>query len=243
MSEVSKSASRSTKAPAKTFRKPAPRTFTSSASKLKAKPAPVVKAASAFSSAPQETPKKKKLVVYFERIKVILLRTNKTKLSMIALAVMFVAASGVAAYSYNLLQQSQHQVKKLQNTKETAKLEAQKTIEAVAKVIVLPQNETPTIATVTDSNKLRNQAFFAKASNGDKVLIYTKSKKAILFNPAQNKVVEVAPINLGNNKNAEVAGTSTAVVSPTQSPSPTTAVRNQPTATERPVQTTTAPQQ
>jgi hypothetical protein len=171
------------------------------------------------------------------------MKTNMLKLSIISLAVMFVGASGVAAYSYNLYQQSQHQVRKLQNTKETAKVEAKKTIDAVAKLIVLPHDESPTIATVTDSKKLKSQAFFAKASNGDKVLIYTKAKKAILFSPTQNKVVEVAPINLGANKNAEVAGASTTVLSPTQIPTPTEAIRRVINVTSAPLQATTAPLQ
>ena len=68
----------------------------------------------------------------------------------------------------------------------------------VGKLMVLPEGETPTIATVTDPEKLTGQAFFANASSGDKVLLYTNAKKAILYSPSQNKILEVAPINLGN---------------------------------------------
>lgn len=78
--------------------------------------------------------------------------------------------------------------------------ELQDTIKAVGKLIVLPTNETPTLATVTDPDKLKDQAFFANAKKGDKVLIYTTSHKAILYDPTQNKIVEVAPINLGNTQ-------------------------------------------
>lgn len=136
----------------------------------------------------------------------------------VIMTVLFVGASGTAIYAYTLYQNSQKQIHTLKNAKDSAKLETQKTIDAVGKHILLPKDETPTIATVTDSKKLSSQSFFAKANNGDKVLIYTKSKKAILFNPKQNKVVEVAPINIGNNKKAEVAGTS---VSPTAEPQAT----------------------
>jgi hypothetical protein len=75
--------------------------------------------------------------------------------------------------------------------------EAKKLIAAVSKLIDLPQDEEPTVATVTDANKLRDQEFFRNAKNGDKVLIYTKAKKAILYDPKANKVINVAPINLG----------------------------------------------
>ena len=69
-------------------------------------------------------------------------------------------------------------------------------IAKVSELLVLPSNEQPTLATVSDPELLKNQAFFANAKKGDKVLIYSKSGKAILYDPISNKIVEVAPINL-----------------------------------------------
>jgi len=84
------------------------------------------------------------------------------------------------------------------NPQRAAQEETLKLIGAISKLIVLPEGENPTIATVTDPERLREQPFFAKAKTGDKVLIYTNSRKAILYNPTQNKIIEVAPINIGN---------------------------------------------
>lgn len=78
-------------------------------------------------------------------------------------------------------------------------------IEAIGKLILLPTGEEPTIATVSDPEKLKEQSFFANASVGDKVLIYVEAKKAYLYNVAQNKLIEVAPIDVGQS-----AATSTA---------------------------------
>jgi|GEM_PF-3377916 len=64
----------------------------------------------------------------------------------------------------------------------------------VGALILLPQDETPTIATVTDLNALSGQAFFAHASIGDKVLMYPKAQRAILYSPTQNKVITDGPI-------------------------------------------------
>lgn len=76
-------------------------------------------------------------------------------------------------------------------------------VDAVSKLIILPTNETPTVATITDLSKLDGQLFFADAKLGDKVLIYTQAQKAILYDPAANKIVEIAPLNIGaNNSNA-----------------------------------------
>lgn len=78
---------------------------------------------------------------------------------------------------------------------EDASKDLTNTIKAVGKLLVLPTDETPTMATVSDPEKLKDQPFFAKAQKGDKVLIYSDSQKAILYNPKENKIVEVAPIN------------------------------------------------
>jgi hypothetical protein len=77
-----------------------------------------------------------------------------------------------------------------------AQAEIKKLIEDVGKLIVLPTDEQPTIATVSDLEKLKGQEFFAHAETGDKVLLYSKARKAILYSPSRNKIVEMAPINL-----------------------------------------------
>lgn len=69
-------------------------------------------------------------------------------------------------------------------------------VSQVGKLVHLPEGETPTLATVSDTSKLENQPFFALAQNGDKVLIYTSAKKAYLYRPSTNKVVEVGPVNI-----------------------------------------------
>ncbi len=64
----------------------------------------------------------------------------------------------------------------------------------VSMFMELPKDEEPTLATVVDREKLRNQSFFNNAENGDKVLIYSIAQKAILYRPSTKKVIEIAPI-------------------------------------------------
>lgn len=91
-----------------------------------------------------------------------------------------------------------------QNTKNSEKIEGrsevQVLIDEVSKLIALPTDEEPTIATVSDPAVLKNQQFFAQAKAGDKVLIYAKAKKAILYDPIAKKIIEVAPLNIGDIK-------------------------------------------
>lgn len=114
--------------------------------------------------------------------------------------VLLLGTTGAAGYFYQQLDE----IKK--NPNKAAQDETAATIAAVGKLMVLP-SEQPTLATVTDPEKLKEQPFFASAKIGDKLLIYTTAKKAILYNPTENKIVEVAPVSLGNQ--TQVSGTST----------------------------------
>jgi len=66
----------------------------------------------------------------------------------------------------------------------------------IGKFLELPTDEAPTLATVKDANKLRSQSFFAPTQDGDKVLIYSKAGKAVLYRPGTKKVMAYTPINL-----------------------------------------------
>lgn len=61
----------------------------------------------------------------------------------------------------------------------------------VGKLILLPTDEQPTLATVTDRAKLKDKFLAAKSETGDRVLIYTKNKLVIIYRPNINKIVAV----------------------------------------------------
>lgn len=83
---------------------------------------------------------------------------------------------------------------------ELAQQETDGLVAKVSKLMSLPQDEKPSVATVTDKAKLKDQPFFANAENNDKVLIYTNAKKAILYRPSTDKVIEVMPISFSDGK-------------------------------------------
>jgi len=129
-------------------------------------------------------------------------KLKKYKLPIIAILIVLLGVGGGVGYAkYAKLKKENA---KLSNPQEAAKVETEQLKADVAKIIELPA-ENPTVATVVDATKLKNQAFFTNAQNGDKVLIFAQAKKAILYRPSTKKVVEVAPINLGDNP----AGTQT----------------------------------
>ncbi len=63
----------------------------------------------------------------------------------------------------------------------------------VSRHYLLPTNETPALATITDKNKLTS-SFFKQANNGDKVLIYQTNKVAIIYRPNIDRIIAVGPV-------------------------------------------------
>jgi hypothetical protein len=119
--------------------------------------------------------------------------TNNLKIVAVVLGVLVLGLAGTSIMFYK----QAHQLKV--NPQQVAQEENQKVIDAVGKLALLPEGESPTIATVTDPDKLKaEQAFFAKAAAGDKVLIYTQALKAIMYRPSENKIIEIAPLVIGN---------------------------------------------
>lgn len=82
-----------------------------------------------------------------------------------------------------------------QDPNEIAKQEIEEIQEKISRLMVLPEDETPTLATVSDPEKLTDQPFFKNAKKGDKVLLYARSKKAILYSVSDDKIIEVSPFN------------------------------------------------
>ena len=86
----------------------------------------------------------------------------------------------------------------------SAQPETKALTDKLGKILDLPGDEEPTMAEVKDVEKLKGQLFFSSAQNGDKVLIYTKNKRAVLYRPGTDKVIEIA--SLGAKENVVIDG-------------------------------------
>ena len=121
------------------------------------------------------------------------MKTDNLRVALAVLGILVVGLAGTTLMFYK-------KAKSLKtNPQQIAQEENKKIIDAVGKLVLLPEGEVPTIATVTDANKLKSQqAFFTRAEQGDKVLIYTQTLKAIMYRPSENKIIEIAPLVIGN---------------------------------------------
>lgn len=126
-------------------------------------------------------------------------RSIRIKKSYLVIFVLVLALIGGGYLGYMKYDDVQKENQQLRDPQESARLEIEKVKSEVSKLIDVPQDEDPTVASVTDASQLQNQQFYSKAQNGDKVLLYGKARKAILYRPSENKIIEVATLNLGDD--------------------------------------------
>lgn len=81
------------------------------------------------------------------------------------------------------------------NDKSDEQKKANETLIAEVGTHILLPKEEPEIATITDVDKLREtEVFFNLAQNDDKLLVFKKAKKLILYRPSEKKIVDLAPL-------------------------------------------------
>lgn len=131
------------------------------------------------------------------------LPSNNTATKAILVLFLLLLAIGFVGY-FIKFQKAQKQIDFLSSAEgrqEIDKKELEQIMGQVGKHIVLPENETPTVATVTDAQSLQaEQPFFEKTQNGDKVLVY--SNFVYLYRPAEDRIINVGPIYFQENGQA-----------------------------------------
>ncbi len=105
--------------------------------------------------------------------------TSRYQLVMLLVVLLVVAWAAIAmTYWYN----------NLHDVSSVAAVERQ-----VNRHYVLPTDEVPVLATVTDSTQLTTP-FLQQAKNGDKVLFYQKHQIALIYRPGIDRVIAVGPL-------------------------------------------------
>lgn len=83
--------------------------------------------------------------------------------------------------------------------------EADAVIANVRKLIQLPDNIDPTVATIVDVDTLRERnAFYNSAKNGDYLVVTTE--RAIIYDPVDNIIKDVVPVQIQPVSAADSAG-------------------------------------
>jgi hypothetical protein len=147
----------------------------------------------------------------------------KKKIAYLLAFILFAGAACSAYYFYAQYQKTRQELSSLKSKVQTnSQSDYTKIVDAVGKLMELPQS-TPTVSIIKDIASFKGQPFFDQAKNDDVLLIYSDTKKAILYRPSSNKIIDITTVNISNSAagqtNGAVAGASTGVV-PTDVPLP-----------------------
>ncbi len=128
---------------------------------------------------------------------------KSNRIVLIIALLLAVAGIGTLVYLYQQNQQLKTDPKALSDASKQATTQEAKDLKAkVGKLMQLPGDEDPVVATVSDKNKLKDQPFFKDAANGDKILIFTAAKKAIIYRESENRLINVGPIAVTSSSTA-----------------------------------------
>lgn len=133
-------------------------------------------------------------------------KKSRKKLGLVLVIVLILIVAAIIGVFAFMHYQKTQAIKN--NPQAVQSAENEKIVVAVGKLMKLP-SETPSVATVSDITKLQSQTLFQNAQNGDKVLIFDKAKRAIVYRPSENLIVEIG--NVVVEPGAEVSPQATKV--------------------------------
>ena len=132
----------------------------------------------------------------FKKLKLFSVGNNKNLLTFLTIIVMLaLAGTGYMYYQYQKTTSELKKIKTQTGSSSAKDDEVKKIVAEIAKLIRLPENDTPSIATITDVSKLKEQPPFKDAKNGDILLVFNSSGKVVLYDPKDKKIVNVTTLS------------------------------------------------
>jgi|AntRauTorckE6833_2_1112554.scaffolds.fasta_scaffold02037_11 hypothetical protein len=130
--------------------------------------------------------------------------SSESNIGKIIVGFILVASLVANGYLFWLYQQKQDELTTANQTIDLFKTDpssaqqasVQEYVDAVGRVYDLPDDETPTTATVEDKELLEDQPFFERAENGDVVLIYPEAELAVLYRPSTGQLINVSSLTI-----------------------------------------------
>lgn len=114
------------------------------------------------------------------------------------------------------LKETEQELEKIRQSTERRGTEvAQQVLESVRKLMDVPNDPEPTVATIVDVDALREASpFYNKAENGDHLII--TETRAILYDPDRGIILDVVPVRIDKEQQQQIpAGQEGAQASPT----------------------------
>jgi len=126
------------------------------------------------------------------------------KIIILSLFFLLLVATIYLLFSYLKTQKELSMLKDPVAQEAALKVENDKLIQKIGKLIELSTTEDPVVGTVNDATSLaQQQKFFVNAKNGDKVLIY--KDKALIYRPDNNKLINVGPVYIDSTSTTDIS--------------------------------------
>lgn len=105
-----------------------------------------------------------------------------------------VMGATIAIYAYNKIGSTTNlNIPIITESERLTTKEINALVEIMSQIAVLPEDETPTVLTVSDLTKLHSNPFFKNAKLKDKILIFKKAGRIVLYDPLGHKIVNMGP--------------------------------------------------
>jgi len=121
-------------------------------------------------------------------------RRRLRTIAIILLVVLCLAATATSAVFY----------KKYKDSQDTSQAQQKRLVAQLAKVLDLPE-AVPTVVTVANKNKLTNKALAARVEDKDMLLIYSSTKRIVIYRPSISKVIDMLSFESQPDLTAEKA--------------------------------------
>lgn len=120
---------------------------------------------------------------------------------------LLISMISTTGYFYTQVQKNHRELSALKTTPQpTPPTGNVQIVNAVSKLIELPPVQPDDIIPIKDKSLLKDQPFFDQAKNDDVLLVYRTIKKAVLYRPSTNKIVDVTTINISSAAPGQVSG-------------------------------------
>ncbi len=126
-------------------------------------------------------------------------KSVKSKLLWLLILLILLALAGGVAFLYTKYAETRKEVEKLstvQGQQELSKTQTQELLGEMRQIIIMPTNEDPVVATITDINQLKDKDFYKDAKNGDRVVVFANAKKAYIYSPERKLIVNVGAFQI-----------------------------------------------
>lgn len=125
-------------------------------------------------------------------------RTTSGKGQIILMWILLFLSVGAFLWSFLNYTQTKKQLAILTDPKLASELSQKETevlLSKISKHAILPKEKNPVVAVINDVETLAaTQDFYSMAHNGDKVVIYSGARKAIIFDEKQDRIVNIGPV-------------------------------------------------